>query len=45
MGYFCINGAAGIVKNKDEGILWYKKAAVQGDADAQSALKKMGLTW
>jgi len=37
--YYC---GKGVAENKEEGVLWYRKAAAQGDEEAQSFLMDFG---
>ncbi|MBQ7733902.1 MAG: SEL1-like repeat protein [Synergistaceae bacterium] len=35
----------GVAKNYSEAVKWFRKAAEQGDTDAQNALKRLNETW
>ena len=41
----CYANGEGVTQDCFEAVKWYRKAAEQGDPDAQSALKDLGETW
>ena len=41
----CYENGDGVPQNYDEAVKWYRKAAQQGNEDAQEVLKEMGKTW
>ena len=41
----CYQKGLGVSKDMHEAVKWYRKAAEQGDVDAQNVLKKLGETW